>query len=105
MQIGIRPEATVVIITTTIIRIHKDKIIMAITNITVTTIPEGIIIGAGITTNRIETIIIILMVTITLATVTITGVVITKAKAEVIITIIITETIIIVGIIVIESIM
>ena len=112
MQIGIRPEAAVVIITATIITIHKDKIIMAITSITVTTIPEGIIIGAGITTSRIETIITILMVTITLvmvtitlATATITGMVITKAKAEAIITIIITETIIIIGIIIIESIM
>ena len=101
MQIGIRPEATVVIITIIIIRIPKDKIIMGITNITATIIPEGIITGAGITTSRIDIIIIILMVIITLAAVTITGMVITKAKAGVIITITITE-IIIVGIIVIE---
>ena len=112
MQIGIGPEAAVVIITATIIKIHKDKIVIVITSITETTIPEGITIEAGIITSIIETIITILMVvitlviiTITLATATITGVVIIKAKAEAIIIIIITETITIIEIIIIGSIM
>ena len=112
MQIGIGPEAAVVIITATIIKIHKDKIVIVITSITETTIPEGITTEAGIITSIIETIITILMVvitlviiTITLATATITGVVIIKAKAEAIIIIIITETIIIIEIIIIGSIM
>ena len=101
MQIGTRAEATVVIIAIIIVRIPKDKITMGITNITAIIIPEVIITGVGITTSRIEIIIIILMVIITLAAVTITGMVITKAKAGVIITIIITEITITVGIIVI----